>query len=84
MQTPATIPDLIAKWDKLVEFSEAAGCGYEAARKMRDRASIAPEHWDKVIAASKEKGVEGINYEWFVRQRANEPSATPPKHGEAA
>lgn len=70
MRTPETIPDLINRWDKLVEFSEAVGCGYEAARKMRDRASIAPEHWDRVIAASNDKGVNGINYEWFMRQRS--------------
>lgn len=71
MSTPNTIPDLIAHWDKLTQFAADVGCGYEAARKMRDRGSIAPEHWPNVIRASAEKGIEGITYEWLATRRAS-------------
>lgn len=70
MDTPSTISGLIANWDKLTGFAADVGCGYEAARKMRDRESIAPEHWSKVIAASEAKGIPGITYEWLAVRRA--------------
>jgi hypothetical protein len=70
MVTPNTISELIAKWGKLTEFAAAVECGYEAARKMRDRESIAPEHWAKVIVASDAKGIPGITYEWLAIRRA--------------
>lgn len=77
MTTPNNIPDLIANWDKLTEFAAAVGCGYEAARKMRDRSSIAPEHWANVISASEDKGIPGVTYEWLAKQRAETPSQEP-------
>ncbi|WP_379069232.1 hypothetical protein ACHMW4_04230 [Mesorhizobium sp. UC22_110] len=70
MSTPGSIPELIANWSKLTEFATDVDCGYEAARKMRDRGSIAPEHWAKVIAASEAKGIPGITYEWLATRRA--------------
>lgn len=75
MQTPATISDLINQWDKLTEFSADVGCGYEAARKMRDRESIAPEHWPSIIKASEAKGIPGVTYEWLTKQRLNGEAA---------
>ncbi|MFU0503615.1 hypothetical protein [Pseudaminobacter sp. NGMCC 1.201702] len=70
MEAPSTISGLIGNWDKLTEFAADVGCGYEAARKMRDRESIAPEHWAKVIAACEQRGIKGITYEWLARRRA--------------
>lgn len=69
MDTPNTISALIGHWDKLTEFAADVGCGYEAARKMRDRESIAPEHWPNVIKASEAKGITGITYEWLAARR---------------
>lgn len=66
---PSSISDLIAKWPAIGDFADAIGCGYEAARKMRDRESIAPDHWERVIAAAANKGIEGVTYEWLHRQR---------------
>lgn len=71
METPKTIPELIGKWGKLTEFAADVGCGYEAARKMRDRESIAPEHWPNVIRASKALGIAGITYEWLASRRVS-------------
>jgi len=75
MSTPATISELISKWGKLTEFAADVGCGYEAARKMRDRESIAPDHWPSVIAACERRGIEGITYEWLARRRASAGAA---------
>jgi len=69
MEAPASISDLIAVWPTIVEFSADVGCGYEAARKMRDRNSIAPEHWPSVIAASERRGIPGVTFEWLAKQR---------------
>lgn len=71
MKTPKSIPGLIANWSKLTEFAADVGCGYEAARKMRDRGSIAPEHWPNVIRASASKGIPGVTYEWLAERRAS-------------
>ncbi len=70
MHTPTSIPDLISRWPKLTEFVADVGCGYEAARKMKDRGSIAPEHWPAVIAAAERRGVSGVTFEWLAVQRA--------------
>lgn len=78
MSEPSSISDLISNWRTIAEFASDVGCGYEAARKMRDRESIAPEHWAKVISASETKGIAGVTYEWLARRRV------PPATGEAA
>lgn len=67
--TPTSISDLISKWPTIVAFASAVGCGYEAARKMSDRESIAPEHWPAVVAAAKAHGVKGVTLNWLAAQR---------------
>lgn len=69
MSEPASISALIDTWKTIAEFATEVGCGYEAARQMRRRESIAPEHWAKVIEAAEAKGIEGITYEWLARKR---------------
>lgn len=76
--TPTSISDLIGRWPTIGEFAASIGCGYEAARQMRKRESIAPEHWDNVVSASKRKGLKGVTLEWLSAQR------TPSKEGAAA
>ncbi len=72
---PDSIPALIAEWPTIVEFASAVGCGYEAARQMRRRGSIAPEHWNNVVAASQSRKIEGITFEWLARQRVDAPAS---------
>lgn len=67
--TPSSISDLISRWPTIGEFAAAIGCGYEAARQMRKRESIAPEHWESVIAAAKRRGLKGVTWEWLAAQR---------------
>jgi hypothetical protein len=66
---PTSIPDLISRWKTIGAFAAAVGCGYEAARKMRDRQSIAPEHWPAVVRAAEGHGVAGVTLEWLASQR---------------
>lgn len=68
--TPHSIPALIDLWPTIAEFSSDVGCGYEAARQMRRRGSIAPEHWPRVIAASKRRSIKGVTLDWLTKQRA--------------
>jgi hypothetical protein len=75
MNTPQTISALIDAWPTITEFAAEVGCGYEAARQMRRRESIAPEHWERVIDAAGKRGIEGVSYEWLARQRAANPAS---------
>lgn len=70
MSTPNSISELISNWKTIGDFAGAVGCGYEAARQMRRRESIAPEHWPSVIAACKSQGVKGVTFEWLAKQRS--------------
>ena len=75
MSQPSSISALIDKWKTIAEFAADVGCGYEAARKMRERNSIAPEHWGKVVEASAARDIEGVTYEWLARQRVEQGAA---------
>jgi len=65
---PTSISDLISRWPTVAAFTSDVGCGYEAGRKMRDRESIAPEHWRAVVGACERKGVEGVTLDWLAEQ----------------
>lgn len=67
---PASISSLIDHWPTIGEFASEVGCGYEAARQMRRRDSIAPEHWQKVISAAKRRGISGVSLGWLAETRA--------------
>lgn len=69
--TPTSISDLISKWPTIGEFAASIGCGYEAARQMKLRERIAPDHWSNVVSASKRKGIAGVSIEWLAAQRAS-------------
>lgn len=75
MDTPLTISDLISKWPTIADFASEVGIGYEAARQMRRRESIAPEHWVRVISACHDKGIPGVTLEWLAAQRVREAAA---------
>lgn len=66
---PSSISDLIDRWETIGAFADDIGCGYEAARAMRARNSIAPEHWPRVIAACGAKGIPGVTLEWLLKRR---------------
>lgn len=68
---PASISALIDEWPTITEFAAEVGCGYEAARQMRRRQSIAPDHWSKVVEASKSREIAGVTFEWFAQQRTS-------------
>ena len=70
MNAPETISDLINRWPTIGEFASDIGCGYEAARKMRDRNSIAANHWARVVEVSKKRKIRGVNFEWLAKARA--------------
>ena len=75
MNTPNTITDLIDSWGKIADFARDVGCGYEAARQMRRRESIAPEHWEQVVIASKRRGIKGVTVVWLAAQRSKSRAA---------
>ena len=55
-----TLTDMIDAWPSIAEFAADAGCGYEAARQMRRRASIPPAYWLRIIDAAERRKLDGI------------------------
>lgn len=72
---PKSISALIEEWPTITEFAAEVGCGYEAARQMRRRQSISPDHWPRVVSVSKERGIAGVTFEWLAEQRATQPES---------
>jgi len=68
---PTSIPELMSRWHSIGAFAADVGCGYEAARQMRRRGRIAPQHWPHVVAASRRQGIAGVSYEWLAGHRAS-------------
>lgn len=58
IQKPDTFRTLIERLGGVSRFAEKIGAGAFAAKKMRDRNSIAVRHWPEVIAASHEAGLD--------------------------
>ncbi|CDX21668.1 conserved exported hypothetical protein [Mesorhizobium sp. ORS 3324] len=79
---PASVSALIDRWQSIGAFAADVGCGYEAARQMRRRGRIAPQHWPHVVAASRRRGIAGVSYEWLAGRIASPRGAAMP--GEAA
>jgi hypothetical protein len=76
---PTSISGLIDRWRTITDFAADVGCGYEAARQMRRRQRIAPQHWAHVVAACRRRGIAGVSYEWLAAA-----AATDAAQGEAA
>ncbi len=66
---PTSISGLIDRWHSIGAFAADVGCGYEAARQMRRRGRIAPQHWPHLVAASRRLGIAGVSYEWLAGHR---------------
>ena len=73
MEVPNDIKSLIDAWPTIGAFADDLGCGYEAARQMRRRNSIAPEHWPQVVAASERRGLVGVDLSWLAQKRVPAP-----------
>ncbi|TIV95670.1 MAG: hypothetical protein E5V74_21645, partial [Mesorhizobium sp.] len=72
---PTSISGLIDRWGSIGAFAADVGCGYEAARQMRRRGRIAPQHWPHVVAASRRLGIAGVSYEWLAGRAAMQRAA---------
>jgi len=70
MLNKSSIRELIDIWPSVSQFSKDIGCGYEAARKMRARNRIAPEHWENVLRAARGKGLSWVTTDWLISSRA--------------
>lgn len=71
---PGSIKELISRWPTVAEFAADLGCAYQAARKMKDRQSISPSHWPRIIDLCADKGIPGVNWEWLGREMAKNKS----------
>lgn len=58
-----TFSDIIDAFGGASDFSRALGIKYETARKMRQRDVISTAHWPRLVAAARERGIEGISAE---------------------
>lgn len=72
---PNSIPELISMFGTITAFAAEVGCGYEAARAMRSRQRISPEHWERLILACNARDIPGVSLVWLVRQWSAEKAA---------
>ena len=68
MSTP-TFRDLIGRWPSLSEFAADLGVSLPAAKQMRARSSIAPEHWTTMVDAAKQRRIRGITTTLLAKLR---------------
>lgn len=66
--TTCTIDGLLAAWT-ITDLSADLGVKYETARKMRERGSVSPAHWPKLLDAARARGF-AISYDDLVAMRA--------------
>jgi hypothetical protein len=62
------------------EVGRAIGVTTEHAVQMRRRGSIPPQHWQRLVEAACERGVEDITFEFLAAARAQRskfPAAPP-------
>jgi len=87
MNELTSIAALIDAWPTIAEFARDIGVGYEAAKQMRRRGSIAIEHWPSVIASGRGQGL-GVTSDLMMRlhtaKRAQEDRRTLPPFPAAA
>lgn len=57
IEKPDTFRALIDRFGGVLSFAGKTGLGEHAVKKMRDRNSIAVEHWPVVIEASRDVGL---------------------------
>jgi len=66
-----TFTDIIAEWETLEAFRASVGVPYQRARKWRDRDSIPPAYWPKVVSACRKKGLKGVTSDVLSRMYAD-------------
>lgn len=57
IEKPGTFRDLVTHFGGVNNFAAKVGIGEFAAKKMRDRNSIAVRHWPDVISAARGEGL---------------------------
>ncbi len=60
MNSFATVIDL---WPSIVAFADDMGAEYPTAAAWKQRNSIPPAVWPKVVAAAAKRGFEGVTFE---------------------
>lgn len=80
-----TFADVFAEFGGPTRLAEAIGIKPFHAQTMKARASIPPGYWPRVVAAAKERGIEGITFEALAEIAAAKQSpADPPPPSEPA
>jgi hypothetical protein len=82
IEKPQTFRALIDHLGGVTKFSQITGIGAFSAKKMRDRNSIAVEHWTGVISAAKAEGLILTSDDLVnMKLRATKPEASKSRDG---
>lgn len=63
--------DIIRAWPNAEEFGRDIGVIGVTARQMRNRNSLAPEHWEKTVSAAAARKIAGVTLELLARISAS-------------
>lgn len=73
MSKPDTFRTLIASLGGVAAFADKTGIGEFAAKKMRDRNSIAVKHWPAVLLAASDGGIVLTNDDLVAMSLVGQP-----------
>lgn len=71
---PSTFSELLANWSTS-DLSADLGVPYVNARKMKERGSVAPEHWQTLITTAKRRGFRLTPDDLVAMRQRNRVSA---------
>lgn len=83
-QKPDTFRDLIVNLGGVKAFADKLGVGEFAAKKMRDRNSVAVEHWPRLVMVAKEAGILLTTDDFVVMSFKRQPEKPRRKSERAA
>lgn len=84
IEKPGTFRDLIVRLGGVNAFAAKMKIGEFAAKKMRDRSSIAIDHWPDVIAIARKDGLILTTDDLVNMKLAGKPPVEPRKARAAA
>lgn len=75
---PDSFVSIINLWPTLQDFADDIGVPYVNANLMRQRDSIAADHWAAMVDAARRRGIKGVSTDRLARLKAEKAAAKRP------
>src|SRR5690606_14396720 len=81
-ELPASFAELISLWPTAADLAADLGEKYQTVAAWKQRNSIPPDRWGRVIAAAEKRGFINIDWEFLGRLAGSNGPALGPKKGD--